>query len=122
MSLRTPILITPSDTCACAAEAANARETAAAILVVAFTANPPLLTSDSEIFVHAAHVGLELGARDHVDHAAVLDDVVPVGELLREAEVLLDQHDGEALVLQPLDGAADLLHDHRREALGGLVE
>ena len=35
--------------------------------------------------------------RDHVDDPAVLHDVVPVGDGRGEAEVLLDQQDGEAL-------------------------
>ena len=59
---------------------------------------------------------------NHVHDAAVLDDVVAVGDRLRETEILLDQQDGEPLLLQPRDRASDLLHDHRREALGRLVE
>src|SRR5437588_4519336 len=72
--------------------------------------------------LYALRVGLELGIQHHVYYAPLLDDVVAVGDRLREAEILLDQQDGEALALQASDGAADLLHDHRREALGRLVE
>ncbi len=46
------------------------------------------------------HVRVELRVRDHVDDAAVLHHVVPVGDRRREAEVLLDQQDREALRLQ----------------------
>ena len=38
----------------------------------------------------------DVGRGDHVDHAAVLHDVVAVGDGRGEAEVLLDQQDGEA--------------------------
>ena len=65
---------------------------------------------------------VELRVGDHVDDPALLDDIVPVGDGRGEAEVLLDQHDGEALPLQPGDGAADLLDDDRGEPLGRLVE
>ena len=53
--------------------------------------------SDAEIGVQLVDVGVELGVGDHVDHPALLDDVVPVGDRGREAEVLFDQDDGEAL-------------------------
>jgi len=57
-----------------------------------------------------------------VSTTAVLDDVIAVGDGLGEAEVLLDEQDGKALLLQPRDRAADLLHDHRRESFGRLVQ
>src|SRR5215472_11319640 len=37
-------------------------------------------------------------------------------------KVLFDQQDGEPLLLEGTNGAADLLNDHRRKALGRLVE
>src|SRR5215471_4282537 len=37
-------------------------------------------------------------------------------------KVLFDQQDGESLLLQGTNGAADLLNDHRRKALGRFVE
>src|SRR5258706_15431380 len=39
-----------------------------------------------------------------------------------KAKILLDQEDGKPFSLEPRDGVADLLHDHRREALGRLVQ
>ncbi len=54
--------------------------------------------------------------------AAVLHDVVAVGDGRGEAEILLDQQDGEALLLQRADGLADLLDDDGRQPLGRLVE
>src|SRR3954471_3049991 len=129
MSDRTPILMTPSDTCAFATIgaliAAKARPSAAlslptADILISFASCG--FESDSEILVDPAHVGLQLGPGDHVNDPPVLDDVVPVGHGLGEPEILLHQQDGEALLLQPRNGAADLLHDHRREALGRLVE
>src|SRR5688572_2685024 len=123
MSFITPILITPSETCACTPPAASARATAALILRKAnIDFSFQVENSDTEILVHPAHAGFERGTGQHLYDAAVLDDVMAVGDRLREAEILLDQQDREALALQARDGAADLLHDHRREALGRLVE
>src|SRR5262244_3300113 len=125
MSDSTPILMTPSDTCACALIAAKARPIAALSLVttdILISFGSCGCKSHSEILVHPSHVGLELGPGDHVHDAAVLDDVVPVGHRLGKSEILLHQQYGEALLLQARDRAADLLHDHRREALGRLVE
>src|SRR5262245_45542435 len=45
-----------------------------------------------------------------------------VGDGGGEMEVLLDQQDGEAACLELADDLADALHDHRRQALGRLVE
>ena len=62
-------------------------------------------SSDAEILVQLRHVRVELGVRDHVDDPAVLHHVVPVGDGGREAEILLDQQDREALRLQLADRA-----------------
>src|SRR4051812_38152198 len=129
MSDKTPILMTPSDTCASATIgapiAAKARPTAAlslctADIFISFASCG--FESDSEILVHPPQVGLELGPGNHVHDPSVLDDVVPVGDRLGEPEILLHQQDGEALLLQPGNGTADLLHDDRCEALGRLVQ
>ena len=61
-------------------------------------------------------------ADDHVDHAAVLHDVVAVGDGRGEVEVLLDQQDGEAALLSVRMTSPMLLDDHRRQAFGRLVE
>jgi len=86
---------------------------------------PPVekaLRTYAEILVQLRHRRLEPGIRNHVHHAPVLHDVVAIGHRLREAEVLLDQQDGVALLLQARERAPDVLHDHRGEALGRLVE
>src|SRR5919109_1605332 len=70
-----------------------------------------------KVLVQLLHLHRELGVRDHVDHTAVLDDVMPVGDGGGEMEVLLHQEDGEPLGLEPSDGDADLLHDHGRQSL-----
>src|SRR5947209_655608 len=141
MSDRTPILITLSDICACAAPAPSAAATARPSMVRLM----PLMTSssrvdamrlalasgfrrlqlsasDAEIGMQLRHVGVELRVVNHVDDPAVLHHVVTVGDGRREMEILLDQQDGEALRLQPRDGAPDLLHDDGREAFGRLVQ
>src|SRR5574338_548966 len=127
MSDSTPILIMLSEICACAPPKDSAAATAAATMVIRFVfIDPPLkvlrFRLHAEIFVQLVHVGVEFGVGNHVGHAPMLDHVVPVRDGGREAEVLLDQQDGEPLLLEPRDRAADLLHDHRRKALGRLVE
>src|SRR4029077_17157451 len=78
--------------------------------------------SDSQIGLDAGGLARDVGARDHIDDATALHDVVPNGQALREAEVLLYQQDRVAFLAHQIDRAADLLHDHRRETLGRLVE
>jgi hypothetical protein len=60
--------------------------------------------------------------RDLGHHLAVLDDEHAVGQRRRETEILLHQHDGVVALLELADHFAQLLHDHRREAFGYLVE
>src|SRR5262245_7965490 len=67
-------------------------------------------------------VGLELGIGETVDDAAMFHHVVAVRNRRRETKILLDQEDGEALLLEHADGLADLLDDDGGEALGRLVE
>src|SRR5579871_4026382 len=57
-----------------------------------------------------------------VDDAAILHDIVAVGKSSGEMEILLDQQDREALLLESADGVSDLLDDDRRETLGWFVE
>src|SRR6266478_5690220 len=78
--------------------------------------------SDAEVLVQLRHVGLELGVGDHVDHAPVFHDVVPVRDGSREVEILFDQQYREPSRLELGDGSADLLNDHRGEPLGGFIE
>ena len=61
-------------------------------------------------------------AHEGFDHLAVLDHVEAVGQRRGEAEVLLHHHDGQPLFAQRADGAAQRLHDHRRQAFGDLVQ
>src|SRR6267142_5356722 len=75
-----------------------------------------------EVVVQLGHVRFELGVRNHVHHPAVLHHVVAVGERGGEAEVLLDEENGEALSLQATQGGADLLDDDRSQSLCRLVE
>src|SRR3954465_10674608 len=75
----------------------------------------------AEIGVKLVHVGLQVGIGEAIDDLAVLDDVVAVGHGGGEAEILLDQKDGEAFRLQPRDGVADLLDDDGSQSLGRLV-
>src|SRR6266446_4465822 len=78
--------------------------------------------SDAEIFVQLVAFGVQFPLGKAFDHTAVLHDIVAVRDRRGEMEILLDQHDGEALRLEGPDGAADLLDDHRRQTLGWLIK
>src|SRR4029077_9618356 len=65
---------------------------------------------------------LERRIGNHVDHAPMLDHVVAVSDGGRKAEVLFHAQNGKALLPQEADRVADLLHDDRCQAFGGLVE
>src|SRR5271170_1872346 len=80
------------------------------------------LALNAEVDVQLAHIRLQFAVGEGVDNSAMLHHEVAVGERRREAKVLLDEQDGETLVLEFSDGAADLLDDDRRKALGRLVE
>src|SRR5208282_814965 len=126
MSLSTPSL---TATCAWAVPAAN-RTAAAASRMLRFMLTPiipkvpsaPLASLNAEILVQLLHVPLELAVRNHVDDAAVLHEIVPVGNRRAEAKILLDQQHGKAKLLELAHRLADLLHDDRGQALGRLIE
>src|SRR5215467_3074181 len=78
--------------------------------------------SHTEIVVQLFDVRVQVGIAEPVDDPTVFHDVVAVGHRLGETEILLDQENCESLVLERVDGAADLLDDDRGEPLGRLVE
>src|SRR6478736_77172 len=75
-----------------------------------------------QVIVKLVEVRLELGIGEPIDDATVLDHVIAVRHRRSEAKILLDQEDGEALLLEHADGLADLLDDDGRQTFGGLVE
>src|SRR5581483_4885324 len=78
-------------------------------------------SSDREIAVcvTARHVLRVAGKHDR----AAFEDEVPIGELLGEFEVLLDEEDGDVVVGgEGSDDALYLLDEGGLDALGGLVE
>src|SRR5271165_93779 len=79
-------------------------------------------SSHPQRLMQLVHPSRELGVGEGVDDLSVLHDEEAIGQSRGEAEVLLDQEDGEAVALELGDGAADLLDDDRRQALGRLVE
>src|SRR5690242_1973366 len=143
MSDSTPILISLPVNCACAVPAANAPAIASAsrLLFIAFIGTPPLKKpkwgrrrllrqsakvvsdpSNTQVLVQLVHVPVERGVFDHVDDAPVLHHVMPVGDGGREAEILLDEQDREAALLERADRAPDLLDDDRRQSFRRLVQ
>src|SRR3954452_8142536 len=124
MSVSTPILIVsfaisaraaPDSSSSAAKAASNERFTSLSL----FSDASP---SDTEIVVNLIEVLRQFRVADHFDDAAVLDDVMPVGDPRCKMKILFDQQDREPLGLQGLDDAADLLHDDRGQPLGRLVE
>ena len=63
------------------------------------------LFSDPEILVNLVEVPGQFRVADHVDHLAVLDDVMPVGDRRRKVKILFDQQDRKPLRLQRFDDA-----------------
>src|SRR3982074_1007868 len=82
----------------------------------------PAPCSDSQIVVQLFHVRVQFRIDETFDDSPVFHDEIATGDGRREAEILLDQENGEALLLEGPNGAADLLDDDRREAFGRLVE
>src|SRR6266851_1522530 len=78
--------------------------------------------SDSKIPMLQVAVAGELRGRAGPDDAALLDDVMTVGQPDQRAHALVDHQDRLALALQPVEARPDLLADQRRQALGRLVE
>src|SRR4051812_27439342 len=113
-SFNTPILILPSENAPAPWASATPVDKAASavparmdlsILFIFFPIYPVLLFAlidslHAQIFVQLRHIGFELVIRDHVDDVAFLHHVVPVRDSGGEAEVLLDQQDGQAALLQ----------------------
>src|ERR1700757_320322 len=132
MSLRTPILTTSPEISA-EAVVVSARVAATPNMMTSLIEFPLFVarmtdrtlmsqftgsSSHAEIVVQLVHVLRKIIVADHVDDAAVLDNIMAVGERCGEMEILLDQEDREPLFLQPADHPANLLHDYRGEAFG----
>src|SRR5258705_14002969 len=64
-----------------------------------------------EVLVQLVHAGGQVGVGHEIHDPAVLHDVVAIGHGGREAKVLLDEQDREALGLEARDRPPDLLHD-----------
>src|SRR6266702_5917669 len=78
--------------------------------------------SHAQIVVKLVEIGFELGIGEPVDDATIFHHVVVIRNRRSEAKILLDQEDGETLLLEHADGLADLLDDDRGKTLGRLVE
>src|SRR6516162_7304550 len=78
--------------------------------------------SHAQIVVKFAEIGFEFGIGEPVDDAAIFHHVVAIRNRRSEAKILLDQEDGETLLLEHADGLADLLDDDRGKTLGRLIE
>src|SRR5512145_2061234 len=102
MSVRTPILTEPPETfsCAGAREASSATATASdqrTALFMCAVLSPRL---HAEELVQRLQLSLQLLLRDLIDDPAALDQQVAIGERGDEAEVLLDEGDGEPALLE----------------------
>src|SRR6185437_16631584 len=128
MSARTPILIVSLVICAWALavnKSAAAKPASAVYFLIVSSPISDLISytdSDPEILLQPLGLPSEVGVCDHVDDAAVLNDVVPVGDGRGKSKILFNQQDREPFRLQRPQDHADLLDDDRRQALGRLVE
>src|SRR5260221_12130164 len=77
--------------------------------------HPEIAPPDAFIFAQRRRIPLP-------DDAALLDDVMAVGDPGERREVLVDDQDGEAERLEAREAAPDLGADQRRQTLGRLVE
>src|SRR5258708_7404548 len=78
--------------------------------------------SDTEIAPQHVVVALDLVRSPREANLALVHDVMAVADRKSGAQVLFDQQDGEAFLLETAQHPDDLLDDHRREPLGRLVE
>src|SRR5438128_407707 len=102
--------------------AASAMMVSAVFIEISSLADTLLHSLEPEIGLPHAVVVQELAARAAHDDAAVLEHVGALRDLERHGDVLLDQQDGEAALVEEVDGAQHLLHHQRGEAERGLVE
>src|SRR5215469_6489745 len=122
MSLRMPIFTAlPWAKAASGSRAAKARSREAIRMTEALLDSAGE-TLHSEIRLKLGQAGLKTVGRNLVHHAPAVHHVMTVRDGGGEFQILLHEQDGEPLRLQPADRGADLLDDHRSEALGGLVE
>src|SRR4029453_3093376 len=68
---------------------------------------------DTKIVVKLVDVCIEFVIGELINNPSVFHDVIPVGNGRSETEILLDQQNGKALLLERADGLADLLNNNR---------
>src|SRR5450432_558667 len=134
MSVMKPIRITSPEIWACAAGTAPTRPAAATAHAAEMRLSLNMdvssgkksvmkeKVSDAEVLVQPLHACGQLGLGELLDHLAMLHDQEAVRERRRETEVLLDHDDRVAALAQVAHDLAELLHDHRGQAFGDLVE
>lgn len=79
-------------------------------------------TSNAQIRSQHRLIALKLGRGAAEADFALVHDVVSVGDGERGVQVLLDQQDRQAFLLETPEHIDDLAHNHRRQSLRGLVE
>src|ERR1041385_846655 len=111
MSLSTPILI---GSCACAAPHSKVAASAARTDLRCITVPPFLFIPDArdpasnpQVLVQLFEVRVQFRVGEAFDNPAVFHDVIAVRNRRGEAEILLDQEDGKALLLELAEGAAE---------------
>ncbi len=84
---------------------------------------PPVsCEADAEVAVFRRLIGQEVVVAGFVHDRTLFDDVVAVGQLGADFEVLLHEQDGHARGLDGLQLGHDLLDDHGGQAFHGLVQ
>src|SRR6266513_1501877 len=106
MSFITPILMVPSVYCACVVPQPIVTASTVRLISRFMWLPPSCLTgilypnSYAEIVVKLLRVGIEFRIGEPVDDPAIFHHVVAVRNRRGEVKILLDQKDGEALLLE----------------------
>src|SRR5258708_2689594 len=78
--------------------------------------------SHAQIIAQHDVIAFKLGRATGKADFALVQNVVAVTDRKGGAQTLLDQQDGQALLLKPCQDFDNLLHDHRRQSLRRLIE
>src|SRR5262245_43031492 len=81
-----------------------------------------LCSLDAKIVVQLVDVCIEFVVGELIDNPSMFHDVVPVGNGRSETEVLLDQQNGKALLLECANSLADLLDNNRSKPFRRFVQ
>src|SRR5262245_31163896 len=81
-----------------------------------------LCSLHAKIVVQLVDVGIQFGVGELIDNQSMFHDVIPIGNRRSETEILLNQQNGKALLLECADSLADLLNNNRGKPFRRFVQ